>query len=70
MALFDENSLKKYEGVCFKVIALGALMIAVGLGLSGMSPGLSVIAIYGGFLVFVFTVLLVLVYLVKDLKRD
>ncbi len=70
MASLDENKFKKYEGFCFKAILLGALMFAAGLGISALSPGLSVIAIYGGFLVFVFTIILVLLYLAKDLKGE
>jgi len=66
----EGNKFKKYEGVCFKLILLGALLMAAGLGLSAVSPGLSIIGIYGGFILFVFTILLVLLYLVKDLKSE
>lgn len=70
MVNLDENKFKKYENICYKLILLGALLMAAGLGLSAVGSGLSVIAIYGGFVIFVFTVLLVLLYLAKDLKSE
>ena len=65
----SDSRFKTLENIFFILISLGALMVAAGLGFSAFSQGgLTTIAIYGGFLVMVFTIALVLLYVIKDFR--
>lgn len=70
--LKGSNKYETAENYCIAFVALGAFILAAGIGLTALSTaGISaVLAMLGALIVFIFTVALILSWLAKEILSD
>jgi len=72
LELKSKDKVKRAEGFAIIFILFGGIILSVGIGLSILNPkGVSaILAMLGSFLVFVSTLGLVLIWLIKEFRSD
>ena len=70
--LKSENKLKRVEGFCILSVFLGAGVLSLGIGLSILNPkGISaILSMLGSVLAFLSTLVLIIVWLVKEWRSE
>ena len=70
--LKGKNKSETTENYVIAIILIGALMLSAGIGLSTLSPnGIpAILSMLGSFITFTFTIILILLWLVKEFKGE
>ena len=68
--LRGKDKYETFENVCIGFIIVGGILLSSGMGLTIISPkgASAIIAMFGSFLIFLFTLFLILVWLVKEFR--